>query len=348
MPRELALATQGPDWPCNYCSGTNNNEDIRCDNCGALREREFEKPVSLPQGQGARPSSTRVTAEGDFVVPPVAPPRSVVSSAAHSHNDFPVNRSIYRTGPSPKVIMGIAALVILFVGLMWLLFHKTEVQAEVASVGWVHQIHVDRYQVVEEEGFDEDQPSGAFEIRSHGTKFHHNDQVVDYYKKPHTTDREQCGTKIVGYTSPQASSNDNGTATVSTKPITEPKYCDVPCTHPDVPVYKDVPRYETWYTWNVWKWKHNRTVESSGYTVKTSWPGDDRVKLNNNLRKGEKERARREVRYKNTFKYELQKGKIKTKDYNPKTLEEFEELPVGTKRKVLVSIAGGVTFPKEE
>src|SRR5262249_27248333 len=64
-----------------------------------------------------------------------------------------------------------------------------------------------------------------------------------------------------------------------------------------VPNMVDVPKMAPFFQWKQWDWKLDRTLEEKGDGFSVKWPADDRIRLNLELKKGEKERERRQPEY---------------------------------------------------
>jgi hypothetical protein len=107
--------------------------------------------------------------------------------------------------------------------------------------------------------------------------------------------------------------------------------------------YQNEPRYQDWYSWNVWDWGHNRTVVNSGHDIKPFWPPPERLVVP--LGQGEKERQRKEEWYEVQFLEE----DGETHSMKPKSFQEFSTYPIGRRVKLRVGLAHGVeVLPYEQ
>ncbi len=243
------------------------------------------------------------------------------------------------------IVLATAAITLL----LWLLFRTRIVDARVSTVSWDHAVLIDRYQVVPKEGWDTDY--GAFDVEDRGLRIHHYDHVrvgshQERYQETYTcgenctTVRGSCRT-----TTRTCTSNKNGTATCSggdrvcdpdTRSCT-PKTCTRDA-YRTVDDYEDQPRYRTWHAWKVWEWHYNRTVRASGTSIDDlRWPSDAEL-TPSQLAQGEVERNRREESYKVVFSNSDDSWTIK-----PKTESDFRRFPPGSRYKLKVGIANGVT-----
>lgn len=247
--------------------------------------------------------------------------------------------------PKLTVSFLIAGAVLL---VLWLIFRTKVVDARVTAVSWQHDVVIDRYQVYRKEGWDAD--PGAFEVNDEGRRVHHYDHVQvgshqESYQESYTCG-ENC-TTIRGTctTSPRTcTSNKNGTATCTggdrtcspdTRSCT-PKTCTRTARR-TVPDYEDQPRYRTWYSWKVWEWGYNRTVRASGSSMDTRWPADSELQPVS-LAPGEQERNRRQESYTVVFSDSKDSWTIR-----PRSESSFHRFPPGSRFKLKVGIANGVT-----
>lgn len=245
-----------------------------------------------------------------------------------------------------KVTAGVMLGVSLVGLLLFLLFRTRIVDAAVTSTHWQYTVNVERYQIVRDEGFDESRPGDAFDVLPLGMRHHHYKQVQDGTRQESYTVQEACGTRTIQgscRTTPvRCTSNNNGFKSCSggdrvcDPDRTETKYCTV-TKYRTVPKYKDVSVERMWYAWKVWRWKLNRTIAEQGDDLKPFWPSDEKIGLNKNLgAEAKQEREQRETKF--TTVFTDKDGDTYT--YSPKGLNEYQSLPLGTKKKLKVRIAG--------
>lgn len=334
-PDLLEQAEAGPDWECVLCRSHQRRDDGKCANCGAGQDEsedhetewddreDLHKPHSSPLRRRPRPSDADPPA-GTVSLSPVLTPASVLRPRPSSRR---------RTW----ALSVLAALLAVAAASVYLLLRTRIVDATVESVRWEHRVHVDRYRVVEGEGFDEDKPGDAFDVVSRGERFHHNEQVAcGVNPRICTPIPETCTTTPV-----TCSGNQNGFKTCSGGD----RVCTgggESCTGGDTR-YCDDPVDEEWYSWKAWRWRPDRTVREGGSRVKTRWPKESKVALNKGLSEGQKERVRREASYETVFvdtdgdRYE----------YEPETLKEFSSLPPGSRKKLRVRAVGSPEIVRE-
>ncbi len=328
-PKLLAMATAGANWRCGYCGSDQRNTDGTCKSCGGKK------------------------AEGrslDEVQAPAPVPRQPRASR----------------GPVVAAVLGGLVLSMgTCVGCVVWLGSPEEVEAKVGSVSWKHRVKVERWQVVDHEGFAEARPANANAIKSLGQREHHREQVLDHYETEHYTVKEQDGYRTESYTErvkcgetctgrPKSCKetckpNKNGFATCkttctgggercTTKYCSErrtkqvPRYKDVRKTR-QVPRYRSEPRFAEFFAWKSWEWKPNRVVEAEGSTSEVRWPSEEEIDAGVRLEEGEAERSVREGTWEVTFVAAGEKGERRF-PHPCKSLEEFQLYPLDSPHRL--------------
>lgn len=331
-PALLRQASAGADWQCAYCGSHQSRLNDHCAQCGA-----------------ARAEGSRVPRGGARAAPEAAAPAPT-----------PRSRRSWRwlLLALPAVLaLGCVALALPFV----LKPHQGAARLEkpvsmIAFVGeqrWRHQVHVERYQIVQEEGFAEARPSDALDVTSLGQRHHHDEQVLDHYETetyeeqvPYQdtetyTEQEQCGQDCT--TTPQTCTEsctpgDNGFASCHTTctgggQSCMPRYCPVTRTRQvtryrsetrtrQVPRYRAEPRFAEYFSWRAWRWRPARVIEASGNASEAlRWPSDAELAPPEALGEGERERTRREA----TYTIEL-RSRAGARTYVARDLEDFERV----------------------
>ncbi len=303
-PGLVAMATAGANWRCRYCGSNVRAPDGDCGHCGGGRAQG--RPLGAPAHLA---------------------PRTMVAHA-------PAPRRI----PGAVIALGVmAAAFLVVVGLVVAaamvkrprpaatieLPEYRDAPARVRQASWVHRVYVERWSVAQREGFADQRPAEAFDVRPLDQRVHHVDKVPDgttteTYTEQVTeqvtetyTEQDPCGQDCT--TSPpvcheECTNNQNGFATCRdvcsggtqtctprtcavTKTRTVPKTVSVTKTR-QVPKLKDVPRTAQWFAWKVWDWTAARTVEQKGAGFDGRWPTEAELAPPTPLGKGEKERRK--------------------------------------------------------
>ncbi|QDE85005.1 hypothetical protein [Myxococcus xanthus] len=334
----LRMATAGPNWRCAYCESDQRALDGGCKHCGASAVEgsiPAEPTRPTPDEKKGAKSNRRLGCYILFII-------------AFFGCCCPMWMSSGKKGTASATAATTAP--------------KTEPERtrtlQVKEVSWEHTVSVERYRLVDDEGFEEDRPEGALLVKAQGKRHHHDDQVLAGYTTVHYTERVQRGFTTETYrakeacgedctTTPkkcseQCTSNRNGFATCKTtctgggrscttrycsvtKKRKEPRYVDEQRSRQE-PRYRSVPRQATWYTWKEWRWMHDRDVKANGTTLEARWPTDAELRPAKALRKGEKERNARDARYSVVFHGDDQPAIT----YPPETLEEFQRFAPGS------------------
>lgn len=355
-PELVKQAEAGSDWECIFCRSHQRRDNGECANCGAVQGESRDHATKWDDGT-VGPGGSGLT-EQEAIEAEIADQeqeqrakaiegqsyRGRKRSRMHLESEFEAVTSEVKPpfwNRQKKVGAGVMLGVALVGLILFLLFRTRIVDATVTAVFWEHKVHVERYQIQRGEGFDEDQPGDAFDVESHGTRHHHYKKVPDGTKQVPYTERYACGTtpRVCTTTPVRCTTNNNGfkTCTGGDQRCTggDTKYCTRTKYRTETK-YKDVSVRETWYSWKVWRWGHNRTVAEQGNDLEPRWPTAEKVALNKRLGTGEKERERKEARYQTTFRDE--DGDVH--EYTPKSLAEYQSLPLGAKKRLKVSVAG--------
>jgi len=327
-PALIKQATAGADWRCRYCSSSQRRDSGECAQCGSDQKESAQAPKWLRDILADHEGEARseVAAKGTYLrhakTHDTAPAVAVAVPPDRS------NPRRKRLSWKPFAVVA-GALSLLFLG--WFLFRTRIVDARVTSVAWAHIVHVERYRIVSDCGFVEDQPIDAFDVTFDGMWHHHFVTVQRGYETQHYS--EACGQDCrPGPTN--CTPNGNGFKTCSQGPsICTTRYCS---RTRQVPHYVQESVEMPHYTWHVWRWRHHRNVVEEGYDNEPRWPSAERIALNVGCVGQEQERATQSSDYTVTFT-DIDND---THKYSPRSEEEFRGLTIGTKRKVAVRIIG--------
>lgn len=330
---DISKALAGPDWRCCYCGSSQRRGDGECANCGGeekpLQERATIPSVTPPSSYTPPVRTHKHPYRESF---PSDPPRE-------SFPNFRVSRSWL-----PFAIGGgVLALIAIVTMLLW----PRSVDAAVTAVQWQSTVTVERYKIRGEEGWYP--PGDAIDTENRGQRIHHYDHVKVGTEQVSRLESYACGQTCITLprtcsTTPRScSSNGNGTMSCSGGDTVcsgggescSTKYCSR-TVYDTVPVYEDQPRYQTWYVWRAWRWGYDRTIHRSGTDLKPLPPETAKIRLNASCVGEERERFEISWAYKTTF----MDAKGKAYSYVPKTEKEFQQLPTGTKKRLLISITG--------
>lgn len=335
-PELLKHAHAGADWRCGYCGSDQRRLDGECANCGGERG----------QGQGVRAAATPALVARDV-------------------RDMRSLRPAPMLATFTTVLIGMASTCGGAVGVTRLADDVppvVDVPATVADASWERVVAVERYQILDGEGFAETRPADAFDVQSQGQRHHHDEQVLDhmetetYYETvPDGFDTEtyteqvSCGqdcTTTPETCSETCTSDDNGFATCTqscsgggqsctTRYCTETRTRQVPRTRQEartreVPRYRAEPRTAEWFTWKAWGWREDRVVRAGGTDSDPHWPAAGELHLGQGLGEGQRER---EVR-RESFVVHLAGGP--NRELRPATEEEFRRFAIGSTHTVRV------------
>lgn len=337
----LTDALAGEDWHCRYCQSSQKRRDGSCANCGSDQSETISVPHSYSFGPKSKPAPSK---RPEKLPPPARLPK------LQKEYPLPLEEEFVPKQKWNKWFLAIPGVLFLIGLLIWG-FQPKEYDTVVSDVYFQHIVHVERYQVVNDSGWD--YPARAFDVSREGKRVHHHDKVIDHYDtekyKVDVSDGETCHTTPVKVTKGRCKSNKNGFATCSSDKrsggdrICKTKYRKENRTR-KVPVYRDEPVYREWYSWKEWTWRPNRHVEASGHTLDVRWPSEEEIALCGTCSSGEQERVVNDDSYSVKFTNEVTKDD--SWNYSPKTLNEFKTYPIGSKHHIRVTMGMVTVVPK--
>lgn len=255
-------ARLGPDWICEYCSSSNPADLTVCRHCNAPREATTPEQQVKSYDLGEVPTA----GDMDLDTPPERQPPPP-----------PPQQRLQRKWLLPAI----AAVALLCLGLLgFLLFRTDNVPVTVDNVNWQRTIQVQALQTVTEEGWQV--PDGG-RILDQREEIHHYDQEIVGYetKQRQVSERVQVGERT--YVCGQ---EDLGNGFFQDVECTEPVYETQSRTESyEDPVYRQVPVYQTLYTYEVDRWTDTRLAQAGGDDHRAYWP---ETALAANEREGER------------------------------------------------------------
>jgi hypothetical protein len=360
-PSLLRQAAAGEDWRCRYCGSDERRDSGDCGHCGASQQEggdagELPRGVGDPlrhrgasaRGQAGHPGSKSAFSRHAWVLIACFGVLSIATCGS-------VLYLARRPSPAPAAAIVEAAVEIepAFV----------DEEATVAATKWEHIVTVERWQILSREGFAEQKPADAFDVRPNGQRVHHTDRVRDgsttetytetvpdgFASEPYTatvscgqsctTSPRTCTQKCTSQKNGFAKCTDvctGGNSVCVPKTCTEQRTRQVPRTKVvqrtrEVPRYKDVPRMADVLAWKEWGWAVARTVRAEGEGPAVRWPQEKEVALGLGLAKGEREQAKRSAFYRAELMTSRGSQPIVVPD-----LERFSALHPGDRRRVRV------------
>lgn len=231
--------SKNPDWYCSFCNSLNSDNAQFCGNCGASRaDSESNYFEMLKKKQE----------------------REAAEAAAQSQSSAPQKNS-------KKPLLILLAVVAVIVGIfVFMNGNKTSGDLKVTALNWVRNINIEENRLFSES--DWTLPSGAEQTNAK-KEIHHYDQVIDHYE----TVEVQRSRRVIDHYETYYTYTDNGNGTFTEVPHERAVYTTEYYTEPvKQPVYKNVPRYQTKYYYNIWRWVASRDVTASGEDHNTYWP----------------------------------------------------------------------------
>ena len=307
---------------CSYCGSYNRYNDESCKNCGAEKvEAEGDYFGNSITEQSSSPCNKEESGD-DFY----QHNNDIVQNT--NYNNYDVDKSSSNTklsfmrNISLKAVLGIlggTTAIIAIIMLLISIFTPKMYDVELSNKSWDRIITIQELRTFDEN--DWDVPAGGW-VYDERQEIRDYDHVIDHYDiEEHQVPRKEIDHYDYKY-------YDNGDGTFDEEEI--PVYTTVyDIEYEEVPVYVDVPIYDTKYYYKIDKWCYNRTESSSGETDDPYWPEF-------NLSAKERESGRNETY---TIYFETKEKKTYSKNVS---YDEWKEFNLGEKYHITV-VAGIVT-----
>ncbi len=229
------------DWYCSFCNSLNKDNAAFCTTCGASRENSesnyFDQLKKKKEAEQAE-------------------------AAAQARNQPQPKK-----GGSKKMLLLLIAVVVAIVGLvMYFNGNKTQGDLEVTALSWERSIPVEQYLKYSESAWS--LPEGAT-LTDQKSEIHHYDQVLDHYEDVEVQRSRRVLDHYETYYTYEDKGNGSFEEVSHERPVYETEYYTETVSQP---VYVPVPRYQTRYYYDIWRWTHVRDADASGDSHEAFWP----------------------------------------------------------------------------
>ena len=253
---QAKYVSKNPDWYFSFCNSLNSDNAEFCSNCGSSRADSEANYFEMLQKKKER-------------------------EAAETAAQPQVSSSQQKPSRSPMKVLLVVLLAIIAL-FMWLNGNKTSGDLTVTSLQWARNINIEENRMYQESGWE--LPAGAEQTDAR-SELHHYDSVLSHYESVEV----QRSRQVVDHYETYYTYTDNGNGTFTEVPHERPVYTTEYYTETvQQPVYQQVPRYQTKYYYNIWRWTPSRDVAASGEDHNTFWP---EVELGENEREGQRTEA---------------------------------------------------------
>ena len=225
---------KNPDWLCPYCNTLNPDDNKFCSACGAARE---ESEQNYFESKEAEKKKKEEREEAD-----------------RREQELQAGGTRSSGGSRLPLLAGLILLAAIFV---FLIMPKTK-GFYVDSKTWERSISIERYQEVEESGWD--LPEGAWDVTSREEVFTYQ-RVLDHYE---TRTREVEEEVFDGY-DVTTEYKDLGNGMFEEVEVKTPRSRTEYHTETyQEPIYVSVPVYKTKYYYKIMKWLYDRDEKTWG------------------------------------------------------------------------------------
>lgn len=279
--------TKGPDWFCPFCHNYNSAELDSCSSCGANKSESNKDYFDFnPDQEGTKPpeenfkimsysfrdskNSPRETYKDtyrntfrDTAGDTEEEVRGDTEEEVHKDTSKDIMRAITRFVSKHRIkFLGIFGLLFAFYFILKMFGPKEII---VKDKSWARKISIESYETVKESNWVLPSKGRLIETKN---EIHHYDRVFSHTE---TKTRRVPHRVFDGYDEYTTTRN-NGDGTFGVETHRTPRYRTEYRTETySKPVYRSVPRYQNKYYCNIERWKHKRTVESSGMGDKPYW-----------------------------------------------------------------------------
>jgi hypothetical protein len=259
-PSLLAIAQDGADWICQYCSASNRTADVFCTQCGAAR--------------GSSPTQAVQTHGLDEV------PRSGKEPSKLSTSQAVASKVSKKSFLSFKRAIATLALSLTLGTGTWFVMPRS-FQTTVSNVSWERQILIEHYVTVTES--DWSIPPGG-RLISQSREIKEYVRVLDHYE---TRTRQVSEQVAVGSETYVCGQRDLGNGFFEDETCSRTLYETRTRTETyEEPIYRQDPIYATKYTYDIERWVHARTETTQGNDPNPVWAS---VTLAGNEREGDRQ-----------------------------------------------------------
>lgn len=234
-----SIRKRGADWICPYCNSLNSNETSECISCGSNKSESTHNYFTQHENENNRSYDNHETTR-------------VIAANSQQNHKFQYNIK--------PIILCIAIIfaVIAVISLAVNIFTPKEIQFRINSFQWSRSIDIEHYITVNES--DWYVPSGG-RIQYTRSEIHHYESTIDHYEQRTRDVIDYYEEVVVGY---QDLGNGYFEEITEQRPVYKTEYYDEP-------IYKDVPVYDTKYYYEIERWRHSRTINTSGYDHNAYW-----------------------------------------------------------------------------
>lgn len=346
---------KGADWVCAFCGSYNRYYDVTCRNCGAGKadseEDYFGKDVvvtpkedytsehymsskddeewvyNMTEASDNASSSKKNALEEEQLSSPCEKSSDDYKKSYSSTDNYHDNISFFnqignlissKNFKSILTVGGVIVLIACIVMLLVTIFTPRNYDAVISDKSWSKSITIQELRTFNES--DWDVPYGA-RVYDEREEIRGYDHVVDHYD----TEEYVESHREIDYYDVEYHDNGDGTFDEEKVPVYKTVY---ETKERKVPVYVDIPIYDTKYYYKIDRWCYERTAESSGKANEPYWP-----EFTLGLKEREGSRSESYTIY----------LKTEEKTYSSSiSYEEWKGYKVGTKVQITV-VAGIVT-----
>lgn len=272
---------KGADWVCAFCGSFNRYNESNCKNCGAgkadAEEDYFGRKVSTISKESY--TSEYYESENEDDVPSYEEKNESDDIFLEQENRNNITSNTYEddeieniskiqhfiSNINFKALLGITGGIIGIVALIMLLvsiFTPKEYDAYISDKSWDRSVTIQELRTLNEDDWDVPEGARVYDERREIRDYDH--VIVDY-----VTEEKQVPRREIDHYEYEYTDNGDGTFDEVEIPIYTTVY-DIE--YEEVPVWDDIPIYDTRYYYEIDRWCYDRTEKSSGKADEPYWP----------------------------------------------------------------------------
>ena len=233
---QAKYVNRNPDWYCSFCETLNSDNADTCRSCGASRadsEANYFQMLAKKQAQ-------------------------------EDARKQPVKEEPRKRSKLPVIL--IAALLVIVGLVVFMNSNTTRGDYRINSVSWSRVIQIEQNTLCHES--DWSVPAGGT-ITSQRSEIHHYDTVLDHYESVDVQRSRSVIDHYETYYTYRDLGNGYYEQVENERPVYTTEYYYVT---EQQPVNTRVPRYQTKYYYDIWRWKANRQATASAEDHDPYWP----------------------------------------------------------------------------
>lgn len=263
-----------PEWACDYCGSLNNYLDTTCSSCGSLKSESKSDYFTQDNSENDLIGSDKIDEKYEKNEDNISEKIGYTDRSYNSYNSYNSYGSSYSIKSDTfhyidKKKLFIASMVVLLGAIIMFLFAPYKETTLVNGFSWDRTIFIEEEKTFKEDGWSV--PSGG-RVYDKKIELYGYDKVLDHYDKVEVQKTREVFSHYEYDYETEYEDNGDGTFNQVTVEVKTPVYVEETYTEiEEIPVYIDVPVYETKYYYEIDRWVTEYKSESHGNDKNPYW-----------------------------------------------------------------------------